>query len=221
MTDIIFRKIIEKIQPSNLIKIISVTGNVCSGKTYFSRELVEYLQSIGKYPILWHSDMYFRSTRYEREKVRKLIEENGWRKEYETILEIDKELQAKHLASLKRGENVLFPNAYNHNTGLTDLLAKADFTGVNIPDAYVIHEGTQTIHPEIRPLLNLVVFLFVDYEIRKKRFCERTQRDLNVEEAEERFNFRNALREPYFNAYLLPSDVRINNNDFRNRKIMN
>ena len=144
------------------MKIIGITGGSGSGKTTFAKKLIA---RVGREDIkILSMDSYYLGSQPQE------ITTKTGKANFDHPMAFDWNLLKEHLFSLKNGEEIEIP-IYDFKTS-----SRLDKTENMSPPSILIFEGIFTLFDqEIRDLLDIKTFLFVDSDI---RFTRRLNRDV-------------------------------------------
>lgn len=170
------------------MKIIGVTGGSGSGKTYFSKKLIESKRDQASIISL---DCYYNDNSHlplnERLKIN-----------FDHPSAIDYQLLIKHIGLLIRGSSIQVP-IYSFSECI-----RTENKTTLIPPKVLIIEGTLLYNNLVlKALIDQLIFLDIDYKKRLERVIARDINDRNRDCAEtiERFE---KIVEPMYNEYILP-----------------
>jgi uridine kinase len=174
--------------------IIGICGGTASGKSTFSQELIEYLNTKkikSDYLLL---DNYYRDLKDLTIEERELVN-------FDDPESVDFELFYQHLKLLMIGEYVNTPT-YSYKTHLrknkTNRIGK---NGVLIIDGLFI-----LLKKNIRDFFDLTIFLNVDDSIRLERRIKRDVLERNRSEKEIRERFKKMIK-PMHDKFIQPSKI--------------
>ena len=169
------------------MKIIAVTGGSGSGKTLFTKLLVERLQ---KKTAVLPLDCYYkdRPDQIPNDKY-----------DFDSPQALDFDLYNQHINLLNTGESVQMPH-FGYNTGKRESF----FTEI-FPEEYLILEGMHVLlFPKIRKLISFSFFMDSPLDVAVCRRCIRDMQEYDVTAEYSLNQFLKFVRPAYF-EYILPA----------------
>lgn len=146
--------------------IIGIAGPTGSGKSTFAKRLHEEL---GRESFLYALDRDYKSLDHVHPKERTKVN-------YDHPDSLDLHVSRRCIHSMKNGRKEVFLNTYNyaqHTRGIRQRLIIGDYAGKSAKTgpvlyypklSYVVVEGLFALHPMIRDLIDIGVYLDVDLE---------------------------------------------------------
>lgn len=149
--------IIDNIKLRQEIKVLTLSGPTCSGKTITAQKLTGELTTAGKRVYKISIDDFYRNRNEiinEAAKLNKLPD-------YDTIKSIDFDTFSRCVNDIYDGKNVLLP-LFNFKTGIRE-----DYLPFNPLDYDIIlFEGIQAVYPEVSSLLDDRPYISINTNVR-------------------------------------------------------
>jgi len=227
----VFEEIYERIREEhsktdNETIVIGVGGGVASGKSSFFAEFSHFLKEKKDISSLsWEIDLYQEPRLKKKRIIDALLKESP----KEDISEIiggvyfkhyNYDLAIKHLVMLKNREDIPDIHLYQRQTGEWDNLVSQSFDKKG--PLWIIYNGVFILHKDIRELLDRIIFLCSNKEVRFKRAVDRAlnQRKPYFLERENFDGLDDFIRRYEEKNLRRNSDIVIDNNNYLNRKII-
>lgn len=173
------------------VKIITLSGPTCSGKTTTATKLTERIDNSGKNAVMLSIDDFF----FDRTD-RNIVDDEGEAPDYDSVNAIDLDYLEEFTSGLLEGKKVRIPKF--------DFL-EAKRTGYEeyTPDSkdIYIYEGIQAVYPEVTSLFGgnyRSIYIILDEDVEYKgvvldrnelRFLRRIVRDYKYRNATAEFSF--------------------------------
>lgn len=137
------------------LKIISLSGPSCAGKTTTARKIISELQSSGKLVKTISIDDFYKN----REDYEKDCKKKGIKSDLESISAIDMDYFCKCFSQVFSGQTALLPSfdfSKGRRSGLMPFTMRENHV--------IMFEGIQAIYPEIRALFGQIpsAYVFID-----------------------------------------------------------
>lgn len=214
----------EKLITPNGVTLLCISGNMGAGKSNFANEFGESLKKRGFVPIYWNQD-WNQASRAERENIRAntLVANPNI-----NSLNLSKAIyfESYHwndvisqLEAMQNRRSINQLRLYQKTTGERDFEVSLRFDDSS--KYAIIYDGGWGMHQPVRGFMNEVIVIEADQEVRFQRMAKRA---LALKKpfilSKERFLELDEFTTWYLNQNRDSSDIRIDNNDFTNRKII-
>ena len=223
----LYSEIERRVNPSNkAVVILGVSGNMGAGKGHFSAELGDFLKSEkGISNFYWNQDRHQKS-RKEKEAIRQRILGTGQildsynlsKAIYFDSYSWDEMLL--YLTRIKNRESIVANDLYQKASGERNLRVSIPL-GESNERIVIVYVGGFIMHQPVRNFFDVMIVIECEKEERFKRMYERARKlEKPYELKRERFNELDDFTTRYLEENRSSDDLRIDNDNFGNRKII-
>lgn len=178
-------------EPGNGIKIITLSGPTCSGKTTTADRLIQRIANVGFHAVVFSIDDFF----LDRERTNDVSAEKP---DYDSVKALDLEQFDQCVQALRAGRTAFVPH-YDFTTGKRDR-----YTEYNPSERDIyIFEGIQAVYPEVAGILGKnqkSIFIHVAEDVQTERVVLSRYEIRLLRRLVRDYRFRNAL--PEFTLFL-------------------
>lgn len=188
--------------------LIGITGESACGKSTICCQIKNTIQCLNLPVSIISADNYFNDISHLIEQYGTFdnLRDNGYDVDSPESFQLD--VLKRDLEMISQGEDIKIPQYM------------IDGTGISIPNSIpvksekiIVVEGMSTMYKDVKDILDIKVYIDVDFEERKQRFMNRAaQRNQNEENAQKHWEYVRLAGEKYVQPAKQDADFIINGN---------